>query len=153
MPSPWRDNEVPDDVKKALKAVINKLCQRESDAKYKSKRKGKKKSKKAPRAEEPAAEVPVADLHAKCDELRQRLKLHADLHAKCDELMQYCAELKAENSELQSAFYKVAAALRAERAQWARERREWNELMQEFFGNGQTPKYNGLNVYGDFGSR
>ena len=50
----------------------------------------------------------------------------------------------------------VAAALRvAERAEWAREseRREWNELMQEFFGNGQTPKYNGLNVYGDFGSR
>ena len=55
MPSPWRDNEVPDDVKKALKAVINKLCQRESDAKYKPKRKGKKKSKKAPMAEEPAA--------------------------------------------------------------------------------------------------
>ena len=60
MPFPWRDNEVPDDVKKALKAVIKKLCQRESDAKYKPKRKGKKKSKKAPRAEEPAVEVPVA---------------------------------------------------------------------------------------------
>ena len=66
---------------------------------------------------------------------------------------QYCAELKADNLAAQSAFNEVAAALRVERAQWARERREWNELMQEFFGNGQKPKYNGLNMYGDFGSR
>ena len=39
MPSPWRDKDVPHDVKKALKAVVNKLCQREADAKYSEKRK------------------------------------------------------------------------------------------------------------------
>ena len=98
MPFPWRDNEVPDDVKKALKAAINKICQRESDAKYKPKRKGKKKSKKAPRAEEPAAEVPVA---AQVDYEHCYRQLRKDF----DQVMAFARELQ------ESARIRVKAAI------------------------------------------
>ena len=153
MPSPWRDNEVPDDVKKALKAVINKLCQRESDAKYKGKRKGKRKSKKAPRAEEPAAEVPVAAQVDHEHSYRQLCENYDQVMAFARKLKEDLVAVKLDRDACAAQRDRVAAALRVERAEWARENREWNQLMQQFFGNGPTPKYNGLNMHGDFGSR